>query len=309
MRKYIFFALLVFCFVSCQDKIDIHNRLNGGQIQLVVDAFLHGNDSVNVPTVKLTTSQYFYDNSAPAPATGAVVTLVDLTSSKSYPFSEAYPGIYRITPAFSPEPSKDTVLSLGHAYRLEIHYQGEDYAAHSEMKRVVPIDSIKFQHRKNAIGDEQKDYIAEFFATDPPGVGDRYWIRYYHNGVRDTSISYIGLGYDANAFPNGIADNEVFILPLRQGYINNLDHKWEDGDTIRVELFSITDSTTQFLSQLSTQSNIGQGGALGALFSPPIANIPTNIFNVNSNGKKAVGWFSVSAASSQSAVVPIDFRR
>jgi hypothetical protein len=300
MKNVLLFSILLFGFASCQDEIDISNRLNSGEIQLAVDAFLHSD--TNTQTIKLTTTQYFYDNTSPKPAIGALVSLTDIDFQKVYSFSESRSGMYTCK-------GPDSMLVIGHRYRLDIHYSGEDYHAYSQMNRVVPIDTIKFEHNKDATGKELEDYVAEFFATDAPGVGDRYWIRYYHNRVRDTTVSNIGIAYDASIGANGTADDEVFILPLRRQYINNFDNKWYDGDNIRVELYSITDSTANFLSQLSTQSDIGNNGALGALFSPPIANIPSNITNVNPKGKKAVGWFCVSAATSQSTIVPNPWKR
>ena len=83
-----------------------------------------------------------------------------------------------------------------------------------------------------------------------------------------------------------------------------MEDKWKDGDNIKVELYSITEEASLFLSQVKTQSTLGDGGPLSPLFSPPPANVPTNIINPDANGNKAVGFFCTSAVSYIQTTVP-----
>jgi hypothetical protein len=67
------------------------------------------------------------------------------------------------------------------------------------------------------------------------------------------------------------------------------------GDTLYVEIQSISLAAFNYLTQVNIQTN--RPGGFSELFSPPIANVPTNIMNLSSNGKKAVGFFNVAAVS------------
>lgn len=304
MRKIYLFLFLSTILFSCEDVVDISDKLKPGAPQLVVDAFL--NNLPESQVINLSTTQYYFDNSGPKPATGAIVSVMDLNTQKVYPFSETQQGIYVCsTPG-------DSMLKVGNSYQLSIAYKGEQYTASSKVNRVVPIDSITFENAEDNIGDPvEGKYNAEFFSTDSVGAGDRYWIRSYRNDKRNTGADNLGLAYDANIGPNGTADGSVFILPIRQFYINEqeLEDKFVDGDKLMVELYSITDETAFFFSEVVTQSQLGEGGALGALFSPPPANVSTNIKNNNEKGNQAVGFFCTSAVSRATTYVPVPFYR
>lgn len=302
MRKILLLLAISSLLFSCEDVVDISDTLKPGTPELVVDAFL--NNLPEPQTVRLSTTQYYFDNSGPKPATGAVVSVMDLQSQKIYAFSETSPGIYTSTAL------GDSMLKVGNNYQLSVEYKGDQYSANSKVGRVVPIDSIKFEEAEDATGEVVAGkYNAEFFSTDSVGIGDRYWIRSYKNDKRNTGSDNLGVAYDANFGPNGHLDGAVFILPLRQFVINEqeLDDKFKDEDKLMVELYSITDETAFFFSEVVTQSQLGEGGALGAMFSPPPANVSTNIKNNNEKGNKAVGYFCTSAVSRATTYVPVPY--
>ncbi|MBC7391195.1 MAG: hypothetical protein H7329_18475, partial [Opitutaceae bacterium] len=63
----------------------------------------------------------------------------------------------------------------------------------------------------------------------------------------------------------------------------------------------------QVVTQSSLGSGTGVGGAIGALFATPPANVPTNIKNMDENGNKAVGFFCTSAVYRVNTIVPIPY--
>jgi cobyrinic acid a,c-diamide synthase len=67
------------------------------------------------------------------------------------------------------------------------------------------------------------------------------------------------------------------------------------GDSVYVEIHSITPEAFNFLNQVVIQ--IDRPGGFSELFAAPLANVSTNISNMNSNGKPVVGFFCVSAVS------------
>lgn len=66
---------------------------------------------------------------------------------------------------------------------------------------------------------------------------------------------------------------------------------------MRVEILSLTADSYAFLRELRTQlTNTG-------LFARPATNVPTNLFNTNSSGPTATGYFMTCAVRGRTARV------
>ncbi len=179
----------------------------------------------------------------------------------------------------------------------------------------MPIDKITYKFEEEELG-QNAGYYAELNATDIGGLGtvpDFYRIRtwkfdastgksFWLNNPGEISISADGVFN-----PNGRGSDSllVFIFPIRRSINPEIDEDVDEapydlGDSLFVELHSIDVETYEFFSQLSEQINNG------GLFATPLANVPTNIQNLNPNAtvaQKAVGWFGVSLVSSEGARV------
>ena len=70
---------------------------------------------------------------------------------------------------------------------------------------------------------------------------------------------------------------------------------YSPGDSIWVEIHSLTEATFDYLNQVAIQTN--RPGGFSELFTRPLANVSTNIFNENANGTKVQGFFNVGSAS------------
>jgi len=299
MKNLILILLASLVLFSCEDKVDISKTLKSGENALVVDAFL--NNLKEKQVVRLSSTQYYFDNSGPKLISGAKVSLTDLSTQQSYVFSESILGEYQS------ELNGDSLLKVGHEYQLSISHVNENYVAYSMVNRVVRLDSITFEMAEEPDGTKVPGrFEAELWANDFPGPGDRYWVRHYKNNVRSIKPANLGIGYDASSFPAGEVDGIPFIFPLRRFYINETlnEKKWKMNDVIKVEVYSITNEAAFFLAQVLSQSSLGEGGAIGALFAIPPSNVPTNIKNTNENGNKAVGFFCTSAVSVGISNVP-----
>jgi len=272
--------------VACEDPIKI--KLDTGPSQLAVDAWLTNDTTTQV--VRLTRTTGYFDASLPPAATGATVTVTD-DRGAVYSFVDAKSdGNYQWKSA-----TGDTFGRIGRTYTLAIQYEGQQYQALSEMRRVTPIDSLIFRKEKLNPVSTEEGYQAEFYATDIPNGTDYYWIRAYRNGERLNGISDITVSYDGSFNASGGTDGLAFIQPLRRSV--NPDSLYDLNDVVKVELLSITPDAFSFFQQLSTQVNNG------GLFATPPANVPTNVMNVNPKGPQAVGYFGVSAISSRTATV------
>lgn len=279
--------------LACETVID--PTLQPATPVLVVDAWITNKQEPQV--IKLMKTQSYFDNTLPPGVSGATVRVED-SNGKIYTFSESdtEPGAYIWTPA------PDEVFGeTGLTYTLRISAEGETYTSLTRMGRVPPIDSITFQLQEgNQFVTDL--YLAEFWATDPLEPGDTYWIKTYKNSKLLNKPSEISLAYDAGFSRGSNFSGIVFIAPIRtsvnpfdQDKDNNLLSPYVVGDSLYVELHSLTDASFDFLTQVVVQTD--RPGGFSELFSTPLANVSTNIKNVNPNGKKAVGFFNVAAVS------------
>ncbi|GAB3797726.1 hypothetical protein GCM10028819_17360 [Spirosoma humi] len=282
-----FIALAVQTLTSCTTVIDA--KLNTGPIQLSVDGTL--TDQPGKQTIRLTQTAAYFDNSQPTPATSATVTVSD-DAGKTYPFSDPdNDGYYVWQPT-----GKDTLGHIGRTYQLTVAYQGDTYRASSKMNRLPPIDSIIFVKRKINPISKTEGYRAEFYAVDIAGGVDYYRIRFSRNGTLQNKPENIITSQDGGfRGANTVTDGLTFIAPIRRSV--NPDSLYALNDVVNVELQSLTADAFDFWQALRTQ--ITNGG----LFATPAVNVPTNIINTNTTGRKATGFFITSAVRSKTAAV------
>jgi hypothetical protein len=274
---------------SCEDVITLD--IQNGVEQLVVDGWLTTKYEDQV--IKLTYSQPYFDNSDPRGVIGADVIVFE-SDSTAHVFKDLKGnGLYVLSK------NETGFLKLNGQYTLYIKHEKNQFSAISKLTRVPSIDSISYEYfdfpfaRQDS--SETTGYFAEFYAKDPIGEGDRYWIKTRKNGKLLNKPSQISVAYDAGFSPGSKSDGLLFIQPIRQS-IN--DGFYQDKDSIYVELWSISPDAFYYLLQVRQES--GNGG----IFATPPANIPTNIFNINSSSqKKALGFFCVSGVSTLSAVL------
>ncbi len=291
-----FFSLLSFCligtfFLACETVIN--PTLQPAVPVLVVDAWINNKPQKQV--VVLTQTQPYFNDAQPVGVSGATVTVQDLTNNASYTFAEnpSTKGSYEWTP------STATFGTIGHAYRLSITVNGEVFEAASRMGRVPPIDSVTFSLDQNNRSSKTVRYIGEFWATDPKGTGDTYWIKTVKNDTLLNLPNEINTAYDAGFSAGGDADGVVFIPPIRRKITPTNSSTTPDrspfnpGDSVYVEIHSITLAAFNYLGEVVTQTN--RPGGFSELFAKPMANVSTNVTNTNPKGSAVVGFFNVAA--------------
>lgn len=295
MRSHISFYVLllsVLLISACETVID--PDLQFAEPVLVVDAWITNKPEPQV--VKLMKTQPYLENSLPPGVTGATVTIQD-SNGVIYTFEESNEaGVYTWTPA-----SGEVFGETGLSYTLMITVAGDSYTATTTMGRVPPIDSLTFQVQEgNQFVTDL--YLAEFWATDPQEPGDTYWIKTYKNGVLLNKPSEINLAYDAGFSRGSNFSGIAFIAPIRTA-INPFDQDANDnllspyvvGDSLFVEIHSLSEASFDFMTQVVVQTD--RPGGFSELFATPLANVSTNIKPVSPSGKKAVGFFNVAAVS------------
>lgn len=291
-RKIIYLIFTTVIFITGCEEV-IQPELESADPILVVDAWLTHESSEQ--QIILTRTQPYFDSALPAGVSGASVQVTD-QNGKVYAFTETETGVYSWMPTGS-----EVFGELNLNYNLQVVFNNETFVAESKLGEVPPVDSITFflTAGSQLIPDL---YQAEFWAIDPIDPGNAYWIKTYKNGQLLNKPSEILTSYDGG-FSKGSGFNGAdFIPPIRRG-INPFDED-EDGsflspyvvgDSVYVEILSITEATFNFLNEVSLQTN--RPGGFGELFATPLANVRSNIRNLNSSGSPVVGFFNVGARS------------
>ncbi|MDH4059137.1 MAG: DUF4249 domain-containing protein [Cyclobacteriaceae bacterium] len=282
-----FFASL---FMACEDEI--FPELESADPILVVDAWVTNKPGVQV--IKLTRSQTYFDTTLPSGVSGAQVQITD-DLGKVYSFDESTNGNYEWVPV-----GAEVFGEVGRKYELSIQVGGETFTATSAMNRVPVIDSVSFTFEEaNAFQDDA--YFADFWATDPMGPDDNYWIKAWKNGVLLNKPGEINVAYDAGFSAGGNFDGVTFITPIRRA-INPFEVDDQDllispylpGDSVYVEIHSITLQAFNFMNEVRVQTD--RPGGFAELFSTPLSNVSTNVINT-SGVSKVVGFFNTAAVS------------
>ncbi|MEM6631900.1 MAG: DUF4249 domain-containing protein [Bacteroidota bacterium] len=277
---------------SCEDVIDVD--LVDAEPILVVDAWLN-NQSIP-QEIRLTRSQPYFDSSIPPGIEDASV-LLRSSSGITREFMYQADGTY----AWIPD-AGEVLGTVGDSFFLEINWEGNTYSSSSSLKRVPRIDSIVTENRTDEIFGPDGIY-AQFFARDPLGVGDTYWIKTFKNGEFLNKPSELNIAYDAGFDPGSRIDGLIFIPPIRE-FINRIpdeDNEADDGDVppyevgdlIRVEIHSINLEVFRFMETARDQMRNGEN----TIFAIPLANTRGNV-RKEATGELVLGIFVVSAISS-----------
>ncbi|MEO9852186.1 MAG: DUF4249 domain-containing protein [Reichenbachiella sp.] len=289
--KYINILTAIILVSSCDDQI--YPELNDAPEILVVDAWV--NDKPEDQVIRLTRTQPYFDNSESNGVSGAEVYLTDNEGTR-FDFVDSGSGDYvwsYTTEVFG---------TTGNSYRLTVNTGGETFTATSVKNRVPTVDSVTFKfENKIDFGQEDEYYLGEFWSRDLEGFGDTYWIKSFKNEEYLGKPSEINIAWDAGFSEGGAIDGLIFIPPIRDA-VNPFDEKedtegefyspFADGDSLYVEVHSITPAAHSFLSELRIQTD--RPGGFAALFDTPLSNIPTNIENTTSD-ELVVGFFCMSS--------------
>ncbi|MBO0932772.1 DUF4249 domain-containing protein [Fibrella aquatilis] len=275
--------------MGCETIIDAN--IASGPTQLAVDAWL--TDQPGQQRITLTQTANYFNNGPSTPATSASVVVGDNTG-RTFAFTDPdNDGVYTWKPASTRDTTRLGII--GRTYTLGIQYQGNTYVSVAQMPRTTSIDSLIFRKKTITPVSKEEGYRSEFYATDPAGAIDYYYLRYYRNGVLQNRPQDISLAYDGAFRGSANTDGLMFIRPIRQSL--NPEKLFALNDTMRIEMRTMTAEGYLFWELLRAQlQNAG-------LFATPPANVPSNIRNTNAAGPAAVGFFLVSPVRTRTAIV------
>ncbi|UZR97231.1 DUF4249 family protein [Chondrinema litorale] len=294
-KTYFSLCIISLVLIACDDEITVDT---GSSTPILnIDAWV--NDKSGEQYIYLTTTQDYFDDELPPVVSGAEVTITD-SEQNTFTFTEdtdSDEGAY----VWVPDSTTSNLVVEGRTYTLSVIVDGEEFTSTSTAGRVPQVDSISI-YLEVKEGRMKDEYIAEFWAVDPVGTGDTYWIKTYKNGTLLTKPSELNIAYDASKNSGGL-DGVTFISNVREGI--NANETDDDGfraspltflDSIYVEINSLTEASFSYMSEVITQTN-KDGGISELLTATALANVSCNIYSTAENGSEIVGFFNVSTTS------------
>ncbi len=294
----------IFCCIivlaACEDQIT--PELREAPPVLIIDAFLTNQDSVQ--TIRITQSHSYFNNSALPGVSGASVLVLNSNGS-IVEFNEVEQGYYQWDPM-----TKGPIAIEGDSLMLQVTIGEDLFRSTSKINRVPEIDSITFRFEEENLF-LPDSYFAEFWSRDLLGAGDTYWIKSFKNGVYLNQPNEINIAFDAGFSEGGNVDGLIFIPPIRD-FINPFEQDehdafkspFEDGDSIFVEIHSITNETFFFLNEVRIQTD--RPGGFAELFATPLSNVPTNIEYIgNKDGVVVAGFFNVASVKGAGKILDV----
>ena len=184
---------------------------------------------------------------------------------------------------------------LGKSYHVEIVVPDSydlpvNWASTPELlTRVFQPDSFSYQYLDRTTNPSvfEEGFYSLLYFTEPSGVGDNYRIRRWLNDSLFTQDFFI--------FSDEFFDGATFGGPFPGITIYG---PLETGDTMNVEISSISDSYFSYLSLI-----IEQVFQIGGPFDPPPSPIVGNIYNMDDPKEYGYGYFFTSAQSFDETVI------
>jgi hypothetical protein len=261
--KYIFSALTLFLFASCEEVVDVD--LDTAAPRLVIEASIDADVNATEPTqqiVKLTTTTSYYSKDFPV-VPGATVFITDALGTV-YNFTE--------TPGTGKYVCTTLAPVVGNEYTLTVISNGQTYTAIETAQATPEITKTVQTNDGGFLGE---DIEVRFYYNDP-GDKDNYYLTRVDSRVDPYPI------YDVrdNEFSRG---NEMFDI--------NSDEDYKAGDVIKFKLYGISKRYYDYMSVLI--ENAGGGG--------PFSSVPVaakgNIINQTDQSNYALGYFRIGEVS------------
>jgi hypothetical protein len=255
-------------------------KLDGTESNLVVDGAITTDTTRH--RVKLTkTADYFY-NKPTQVVSGATVSISDGTNVFKLTEDASEPGVYYTADTVYGVCGKTYTL---HVENVDVNGDGttETYEASSKLSNMLTPSAITVKEKHIYY---ENLFEVSLFGEDPPTT-DFYLFRPLINGVltADTITEVI---YSDDAMFNG-ADfkNGISVAYFVPDY--KKDEQVVDGDTVTLEVCSITEDYYNFLSEFGQEAS-----GHSPMFGGQPANIRTNVSN---NGMGYFAAYSIARVS------------
>lgn len=264
MKKLILITILLITLLGCEEVIEVD--INSTDPQIIIEAQI--TDSIEKNGVHITKSTDFYEPNKYDKISSAEIIVEDEMGT-SYILSEVEPGFYQHNSLIT-QPSTE--------YSISVKLGNDIYKAESFAPPVLNIDSLSYKFEPRPFNDKQFLELHVHF-QDPVDESNYARIVVYKN---DKKIDKIFLYNDRLTNGNEI---DFFFFNFDE------DEEFKSGDIIKVELWSIDQTSHTYFRTLRRALAASTGGPFGPA-SP--ANPTTNWSN------NAFGYFSASGIRTMS---------
>lgn len=256
---------------GCEKVVDID--LNTMEPKLVIDAAIKWQKGTvgNVQTIKLSTTNSYYDNQIPT-VSGATVFITD-ANNNVFNFVESNVAGSYVCSNFTPV--------LNRNYTLTVNSNGSTYTATETLKPVPQIDRIEQINNTGFTGNviEIKTYY-----TDNGTTQDYYLFKF--------KPTYTAIPIYFAQEDISFQGNQIFGL-----YRND---KLEPGQNFEVTLSGIS---RQYYNYMRILISIAGNNSGGSPFQSPAATVRGNIINTTNDANYPLGYFSLSEQDYRNYIV------
>ena len=256
---------------GCEKVVDID--LNTMEPKLVIDAAIKWQKGTvgNVQTIKLSTTNSYYDNQIPT-VSGATVFITD-ANNNVFNFVESNVAGSYVCSNFTPV--------LNRNYTLTVNSNGSTYTATETLKPVPQIDRIEQINNTGFTGNviEIKTYF-----TDNGTTQDYYLFKF--------KPTYTAIPIYFAQEDISFQGNQIFGL-----YRND---KLEPGQNFEVTLSGIS---RQYYNYMRILISIAGNNSGGSPFQSPAATVRGNIINTTNDANYPLGYFSLSEQDYRNYIV------
>ncbi len=274
--------LIGLCSTGCERIVDVD--LEEGPRRLVVEGRIEIVKEApgSTQTIRLTTTDAFFSNAPPPPASGAAVSVRD-GSGGVFPFAETAPGVYT---------TSHLAAAIATTYTLTIDWEGDTYAATATALPVAPIDRLYFVFVEKTVITEREGYRATIDYVDPAGVANFYLWEQFVDGE-------LTLLPDPGNVLNLVSEDTFYDGQAVLAYQPNDEIALQAGQTSEIRQVALSRAAYDYYLALFEQNSLGSGDP----FSIPPANVRGNVSNTTTPGRLALGYFEAAEVSVATAVV------
>lgn len=246
--------------VACEEPIELD--LEEGEKKLVIDGWI--TDKPGPYEVRVSMSQAYFESAEPEMVSASLVTITESTGLVDT-LREIRPGVYQ---------TNQLRGQANQSYELKVIHDNKTYTANSFLPPINELGGLEYYDTGETNDNGERMYDVRITALDPADEENYYFIKFY---INDTLLVLPDeLYYVDDVLFNG---NEVSEFPLSF-------NEFESGDSITIEMLSLTEAGFNFFSALDNQLNFAGGPT-----ESPRANLPTNL----SGG--AIGLFTASSST------------
>ncbi len=227
--------LAISMLVSCEEVIEVD--LNDADPQLIIEGYINNSKGPFIVRISETTDYFGEQGVSPVDVQGISIYTESGAKEK---LERVAAGVYQTT---------HTAGEPGETYKLEVQRYGQTISGSSTMPAPINITKLHYAYDDREFNPAgEAGYEVSCYFNDPDGIENYYRLRIHRNGeLLDDEGLYL---YD-DKFSDGNEISYTFF-----------DRRFQFGDTIKVDLWSLDEQTYRYYEQLNELiGDFGPGSA------------------------------------------------